>query len=313
MLGLNVSATFNSAVTIYILIPLLMIPMMVLSGAMFSFDKLNRSVGSVDKVPLMAEIMVTKWSYEALMVHQYKDNKFDRYFYNFEKEISKANFKTVYTIPALQKRLDDCNEEYKATGKIDKTLNSFLVLKNEVIKEILNNDSLGIKNTGGIEPEKFGPKMANNFQAFLDKTNEYYSKMYNRAFEAKEKKTNLMLKQDADYFKYLKDSYSNENLEDMVRKVLQKEDNKILEYNHQLVQQYHPVFQDPVIESPFSLRTHFYAPEKPFLGKLYDTYWYNMCVIWLYTILLFITLYYETLKKGLDFLGNIKIRKETVE
>ena len=76
MLGLNISASFNSAVTIYILIPLVMIPMMILSGAMFSFDKLNRNVSRVDKVPVIAEFMVTKWSYEALMVHQFKDNKF---------------------------------------------------------------------------------------------------------------------------------------------------------------------------------------------------------------------------------------------
>ena len=35
ILGLNISASFNSAITIYIVIPLIIIPMMVLSGAMF--------------------------------------------------------------------------------------------------------------------------------------------------------------------------------------------------------------------------------------------------------------------------------------
>ena len=89
MLGLNISASFNSAVTIYILIPLVMIPMMILSGAMFSFDKLNRNVSRVDKVPVLAEFMVTKWSYEALMVHQFKDNKFMKQkLYEIEKEES---------------------------------------------------------------------------------------------------------------------------------------------------------------------------------------------------------------------------------
>jgi hypothetical protein len=76
ILGLNISASFNSAVTIYILIPLVMIPMMILSGAMFEFDKLNRHFSRVDKVPVVAEIMVTKWSYEALMVNQFKKNSF---------------------------------------------------------------------------------------------------------------------------------------------------------------------------------------------------------------------------------------------
>ncbi len=95
MLGLNVSASFNSAVTIYILIPLVMIPMMILSGAMFPFDKMNRSIGSVKKVPFIAEFMPTKWAYEALMVKQFKDNKFNKDFYVLLKDESKADFKKV--------------------------------------------------------------------------------------------------------------------------------------------------------------------------------------------------------------------------
>ncbi len=106
MLGLNISASFNSAVTIYIIIPLLMIPMMILSGAMFPFDKLNRSISSVEKVPLIAEIMPTKWSYEALMVNQYKNNDFEEFFYDLKKKESQANFKTVYYIPELKKSVD---------------------------------------------------------------------------------------------------------------------------------------------------------------------------------------------------------------
>src|SRR4030042_4995761 len=106
LIGLNVSASFNSAITIYIIIPLIMIPMMVLSGAMFSFDKLNRTIGSVGKVPWIAEIMPTKWSYEALMVHQFKSNRFQRQFYNIKKEESIADFKQVYLLPELNNRLD---------------------------------------------------------------------------------------------------------------------------------------------------------------------------------------------------------------
>src|SRR6056297_2612966 len=106
MLGLNVSASFNSAVTIYILIPLLMIPMMILSGAMFPFDKLNRTIGSVKRVPLIAEIMPTKWSYEALMVNQFKNNEFEKNFFEIEKRESSADFKRVYLVPELMDRVE---------------------------------------------------------------------------------------------------------------------------------------------------------------------------------------------------------------
>ncbi len=115
MLGLNISASFNSAITIYIVIPLLIIPMMVLSGAMFPFDKLNRTVGSVEKVPVIAELMPTRWTYEALMVSQFKDNRYSKTkfnalgetYYILEKKISKANFNNVYRIPELRKAIND--------------------------------------------------------------------------------------------------------------------------------------------------------------------------------------------------------------
>jgi hypothetical protein len=51
------------------------------------------------------------------------------------------------------------------------------------------------------------------------------------------------------------------------------------------------------VANVFTLRTHFFSPAKPFLGRLFDTYWYNMIVIWLLTIFLYIALYFEWLKK----------------
>jgi hypothetical protein len=40
-LGLNVSAWFKSAVTVYILLPLLLLPQMLLGGLIISFDDLR--------------------------------------------------------------------------------------------------------------------------------------------------------------------------------------------------------------------------------------------------------------------------------
>src|SRR5690606_9561845 len=51
MLGLNISAAFDSAVTIYILIPVLIIPQLLLSGVVISFDKFNPRVGKPVGIP----------------------------------------------------------------------------------------------------------------------------------------------------------------------------------------------------------------------------------------------------------------------
>ena len=51
---------------------------MVLGGAMFTFDKLNRDLTTSDKVPLVAEFMPSRWIYEGLVVNQFVNNKFKK-------------------------------------------------------------------------------------------------------------------------------------------------------------------------------------------------------------------------------------------
>jgi hypothetical protein len=93
----------------------------------------------------------------------------------------------------------------------------------------------------------------------------------------------------------MRDQYHNEGISDIVRKVYEK--NKILEYDHHLVQHYDPIYQDPDVPDAFTLRTHYLSPVKPFLGKTYDTFWYNMTVIWILTVFLYAALYFEWLRK----------------
>ncbi len=66
---------------------------------------------------------------------------------------------------------------------------------------------------------------------------------------------------------------------------------------------------DPVYMMPGSSygRAHFFAPFKR-IGKLnIDTLWFNVFVIWLMSFLLFVTLYYNVLKKFIDQLEKVHI------
>ena len=106
MLGLNISSAFNSAVTIYIIIPILLIPQILLSGVVVQFDQLNPTFGSKASVPVIGDVMASRWAYEALMVTQYKDNAYEKHFYDVDKRIAQAEFKAVYYIPQLQSMLE---------------------------------------------------------------------------------------------------------------------------------------------------------------------------------------------------------------
>jgi ABC-type multidrug transport system ATPase subunit len=306
ILGLNISASFNSAVTIYILIPLVMIPMMILSGAMFSFDKLNRNLSRVDKVPVIAEFMVTKWSYEALMVHQFKDNRFMKdKLYNIEKEESHSDFKKVYWLPELTERLERINNELNNTRTISMSAGDLLVIANEVTREALTNtDVKPFAHPENLVPGKFDMQTSEELSAYLTALDTYYGKRFERVSKQKDNYFNFFLDKDPDAWDKLRDDYNNEGVSDIVRKVFEK--NKILEYDHRLVQHYDPIYQEPYVKDIFTLRTHFYSPEKPFLGKTYDTYWYNMVFIWLLTIILYVALYYEWLLKLINFSERFK-------
>lgn len=308
MLGLNISATFNSAVTIYIIIPLVMIPMMVLSGAMFSFDKLNRTVGSVDKVPLLAEAMITKWSYEALVVHQFKDNEFEKMFYTYEKRVSIADFKQVHLHGELMKRYEILLQELDENGKITKNRQKLRLIKNEIEKEGNLNPRLKYQDLALLTPEKFTLEVAGSLGAYLDQYKEFYTEVFNQNNAKKEEMVEKALITNADLYNRLKNDYHNEAISDLAKKVLEKK--KILEYDNQLVQQIDPVFMDPTFTSIYSWRAHFLAPRKFFLGNFYDTFYYNMIVIWVFTFLLYVALYFEMVKKIFGFFGKIRLNTE---
>ncbi|HIF15623.1 MAG TPA: hypothetical protein EYQ86_10070 [Bacteroidetes bacterium] len=137
LLGLNISATFNSAVTIYILIPIFLIPQLMLSGAVVKFDKLNPSISATTHVPLTGEIIASKWAFEALCVNQFKNNEYQKLFYEIDKRRSIAEFKT-YLFPKLMTKNNYCKENVKSTDEKSKKqfLNNISLLNNEIPKLI---------------------------------------------------------------------------------------------------------------------------------------------------------------------------------
>ncbi|MDX9847242.1 MAG: ATP-binding cassette domain-containing protein [Tenuifilaceae bacterium] len=312
LLGLNISATFNSAVTIYIVIPLLMIPMMVLSGAMFSFDKLNRAVGSFGRVPLIAEFMVTKWGYEGLVVRQFKDNDFHKTFYDIEKVERNADYKTVYYIPELEKLLsenidllDRGIEDTKVKAKFNTNI---LVLRNSLFKEInFLAPSIQFNYFDKLTPDLFDFETAFATVDYLDELKTHYSKIFQLANQKRDRIISHLVSTNPRLYEAKRRAYHNESIADLATKKFEK--NKILQYKGELVQQYDPIYRDPIPNHRFDFRSHFFAPQKHLLGKYYDTFWFNICFIWLMTAILYITLYFETLKKLIDFFGKIKIPK----
>ncbi len=301
MLGLNISSTFNSAVTIYIIIPLVLIPQMILGGAMFSFEKLNKTVSSIDKVPLVAEFMTSRWVYEALMVHQFKNNKFEKQFFKLEQEMSVANFMQVYYIPEIKEKLQYCfeNLNIKRDDIVKNVDINLSMIRNELYKQQKNNPEINNNTIQSITRDSLSSYNLFLVNDYLDKLNKNFGLQFQKTYDKKQKMIDYFTEQKGDIFNLNKDNYYNQSISDIVKKVF--EQHKIIQDKDNLIQQIDLIYLNPTPSNFLDFRSHFFAPNKYFAGKYFDTYYFNIFVVWILTFVFYIFLYFDVFKKILEF------------
>lgn len=306
VLGLNISSAFNSAVTVYVLIPLLLIPQMILSGLLFSFDKLNELISTKGKVPVVADLMASRWAYEAIAVHNFVNNSYQKPYYPYAKLEADADIKASYIVDELNKRrrnigenLDDASETKQRM--IENDLNIIRTfIKDEPFKKGLE----GIDFNQPWPLKMFTPAFDKKLEDYLANFKQFYLDRYNRTVTARE---NAIAKKESEQEGYnlntYKNHYFNESLADLVFNISEKE--RLIEHDGMLVQQINPIYIEPKPTSALDYRAQFFAPVKKIFGMKVDTYWFNTIVIWLMTVILYLTLFFEVLKKSIDSFGKV--------
>lgn len=303
ILGLIISSAFNTIVTIYIMIPLIMIPQMVLGGAMFTFDKLNKTIASVDKVPLVAEFIPARYAYEGLIVYQYEHNPFKEQMFETELKESMADFKQVYYLPELTNAIERVKNYFeKGQTEEEGYINDLALLHNELGKETRRQPQIEFSALSKLNKTDFNKNVYNQTKEYIEQLTQVYAEIFLAANTSRERTTQYLL--DTQYEKYnkLKDAYYNETVSEVVRKTFDK--NKILRDGDKLIQIVDPIYQLPEPEGIFSFRSQFFAPKKYFLGRYWDTLWFNMISIWIITIFLYIVLYYDWAHRGFEYVGQ---------
>ncbi len=307
LIGLNISSALNSIVNIYILIPFILVPQLLLGGAMVNFDELHEGITSKKHVPVIGDLMVSRWAYEAIAVDQFANNQFEKMFFEDEKEKSRQQFKSAFLISELQNKLTRCELELKSGRK-----NSFdyemSVISNELIK--LSKDP-AVKKVKKPDFTRLnanaGLKEIELTKTYLDSLKENFSKLASEAGKKRDKKyKELVKKMGSEKVFEMQQNYYNKSLSDIVMNKMQLK--KIVEVNGELIQKKDPIFMKP--QSNFG-REQFYISEKIFFGYTIDTYWFNIMVIWLGTFLMYIALLRDWLKKIFTYFENIRIRKRS--
>ena len=103
--GLLLSQCLNSVVAIYISIPILLIPQILLCGLVVSFTDLSPK-STTGNVPLLGDFIPSRWAYEALAVTSFTDNPYEKNFFDGDKEKYETQYYNMAFLYELQSQLE---------------------------------------------------------------------------------------------------------------------------------------------------------------------------------------------------------------
>ncbi len=305
MLGLNISSGLKSVVAIYIIIPLILVPQLLFSGVIVDFNKLHKTMLTTEYVPRIGDLMTSRWAYEALAVNQFSNNEYEKHFFNDEQNISEASYYYSLLLPRL-KQHNLKSEKYFSQGDNEVARANYDI----VVKEINKIDNLGdgqvsqIISKGKIEFSKVGFKQ---IELLLDKLTVYYQNNYKTFKQHKDNTYRELVESmgtSAKVFK-LKQEYHNDKLSSLLHNKAELKQ-LVLTPNNGYVPQKDPILRDGASKWG---RSHFFAPNKQFGGYTIPTPFFNVLAIWLSTILLYFTLYFDLLRHAIRYFEKFRLRK----
>ena len=283
LLGLNISSAFNLAKVIYILVPIVIIPQLLFSGALVKFDKLHPAFSHPTEVPWIGNLMLSRWSYEALAVEQASDNEFNKLTYHLRQPRSQATWQKDFWIP-----------EMDHLARLNKRVD---ILKKEI--QLKEEQFSNLKCTDCFDGNKTNYE---NIKKYLNILQNQYIKDFNEANDALE---SLKMKIGLKKYNELKETYANENLNNIVTNHFNLD--KVVMSSDRLLQTSDPIYSNN--KTVRFLDAPLYSKTKYWFGIKVSTFSANLILVWCYTLMAFIALYFDWLKKILDYSKKILSKK----
>jgi ABC-type multidrug transport system ATPase subunit len=306
MLGLNISSGFNSVVTIYILVPLILVPQLLFSGVVVDFSKMHNKISNDKAVPIIGDMMASRWAYEALAVTQFKDNAYEMYFFESESQAKNAGYYRSYAIPGLREISEDTKSLFGNNSDTFRYANNLKVLRSEVEKISKDIGSMVPLFADSLTPALYKPSMYDPLETFLNHALLIYKNRYK----------NAVSRRDLIYIELIDKLGGESNFLDFKQKYYSKQ-LAVVVNNEKEIRQYSihdgemiPI-KDAIYRKPANMgwRAHFYAPVKYFFRQAVDTFWFDLAIIWLFSAFLLALLYYDIIRKGLTFMETLRLNR----
>jgi len=305
LVGLNISSAFNSVITIYILIPFIIIPQMLFSGVFVRFEKMNRGNGEITEfVPVLGDVMTARWAFEAIAVKQFRENDFEKNFFSDDLEYNRYQIK----VSLLNKLKTDTYNWFVSNNDERMEENNLQVIK-QYIDQLSAEAGMSPKPfTEGLEPGKFDIVKYKSADLYLDSLRKYFSTFRDEAQGRKNLKAKALIDSlGAEGRLKLMADNRNDRLENLVTELPSGETTVV--YGNKIIAIPNPGLTEAT--SNYG-RAHFFAPIKKLGNMRIDTFWFDLIVIWFVTWLLYLLLYYKVFAKILTGFENLRFQKPEV-
>ncbi len=166
---------------------------------------------------------------------------------------------------------------------------------------VLESERVGkdVPELGQLEVGKFDSTVYLKTEKFLTFLKRLYNIRYQNALQEKEKLMAHLTdgEEKRVAFEMLKMKYQNNAVSNLVEN--KRDIKRVVEWDGELVQKIYPIYFNEHRPNHFlDFRDNFYIPSKYFAGQKFDTLYFNLSMIWLMTIFVYISWYYELLKKA---------------
>ena len=266
--GLLLSQCLSSVVAIYISIPLLLIPQILLCGLVVSFTDLTPK-STTGNVPLIGDLIPSRWSYEALAVTSFTDNLYEEQFFEDDKEKYETQFYNVGFLNELQSQLETMKSE-KERGQEVKPEHL------EVIRENLHR----VTDYCGMDPYQ-GDYGYASLKSYMAEAERILSKRSNQiALKGDAKVAAFIREYGKETLLELKRNHFNTKLEDCVIGADQRHMVEVVD--RQLVPRTGLVYLTPLSRNG---KAPFYSSVKMLGSWPVKTLWFNMAVLLLMCVI----------------------------
>ncbi len=274
LIGLLLSKKLDSVVAIYISIPLLLIPQILLCGLVVDFSDLTPK-SKTGNVPIIGDLIPSRWAYEALAVTSFTDNLYEKPFFDLDKQKYESLYYNMGFLYELESQLETMKDEERRGKDVNP----------EHIRVIRENLPV-LTEYCGMQPYQ-GDYSYDSLKKFMNEAEDLLSQRSNKVtLEADAKMSALIREIGKDAVLQLKRDNYNIRLEDFA--VGGGNGRTLSVVDGAIVPRSAFIYLTP--QSKMG-RAPFYSSEKVLGTWHIKTLWFNMGVMMLMCILLAIILF----------------------